>query len=494
MGHFVSGDKEVRMACPGSNCGPGYASPQEAFKKGAREKLLYIPCIIPGKDRPDYLSTVDVDPESPTFAQIISRMYLPFIADEVHHTGWNACSSCYDDPSANRNLLIMPGLLSSRIYAVDVGSEPRKPKIHQVIEPKEVYDVGSSIPHTTHCLANGDIMISCMGDGPEQNGKGSFILIDGKEFKVKGTYSKTEKDVAPFGYDYWYQPYHNVMISTEWGHPRCFTKGLDVADVAAGNYGTHINVFDWKSGELTQKIDLGMEGVMPLEIRFLHDPRAAEGLVGSALYANVYRFFKTAKGDWAAHKVIDIPSKKVEGWVLPEMPAVLTDILISMDDKYLYLSCWVHGDLRQYDITDIKNPKLTGQIFLGGCITKEFGVKVTEDKELTEQPQARYIQGKRIYGGPQMIQLSLDGKRLYVTTSLFSPWDKQFYPDMCKNGSMLLQIDVDHENGGMKLNEEFLVDYANEPDGPCLAHEIRYPGGDCTSDIYLTHTEKLARI
>ena len=49
-----------------------------------------------------------------------------------------------------------------------------------------------------------------------------------------------------------------------------------------------------------------------------------------------------------------------------------------------------------------------------------------------EQPQARYIQGKRIYGGPQMLQLSLDGKRLYVTTSLFSAWDKQFYPDMAK--------------------------------------------------------------
>jgi hypothetical protein len=26
-----------------------------------------------------------------------------------------------------------------------------------------------------------------------------------------------------------------------------------------------------------------------------------------------------------------------------------------------------------------------------------------------------------------MLQLSLDGKRLYVTTSLFSPWDLQFY-------------------------------------------------------------------
>lgn len=31
-----------------------------------------------------------------------------------------------------------------------------------------------------------------------------------------------------------------------------------------------------------------------------------------------------------------------------------------------------------------------------------------------------------------MIQLSLDGKRLYMTTSLFSGWDKQFYPDLLK--------------------------------------------------------------
>lgn len=26
------------------------------------------------------------------------------------------------------------------------------------------------------------------------------------------------------------------------------------------------------------------------------------------------------KGDWAAEKVIKVPSKKVEGWALPEMP------------------------------------------------------------------------------------------------------------------------------------------------------------------------------
>ena len=59
-----------------------------------------------------------------------------------------------------------------------------------------------------------------------------------------------------------------------------------------------------------------------------------------------------------------------------------------------------------------------------------------------------------------------------------------------RNGSMLLQIDVDHDNGGLTLNENLVVDFGAEPDGPALAHEIRYPGGDCTSDIYLADMEK----
>ena len=42
------------------------------------------------------------------------------------------------------------------------------------------------------------------------------------------------------------------MISTEWGHPRSFAPGFNPKDVAEGNYGTHINVFDWKKGKLLQ--------------------------------------------------------------------------------------------------------------------------------------------------------------------------------------------------------------------------------------------------
>lgn len=109
---------------------------------------------------------------------------------------------------------------------------------------------------------------------------------------------------------------------------------------------------------------------------------------------------------------------------------MITDILISLDDKFLYFSNYLHGDVRQYDITDPEHPKLVGQVFLGGSVVKDGPVTVIKGEELKEQPVRPVIKGRALFGGPQMLQLSLDGKRLYVTSSLFSPWDKMFYPDM----------------------------------------------------------------
>jgi selenium-binding protein 1 len=64
-------------------------------------------------------------------------------------------------------------------------------------------------------------------------------------------------------------------------------------------------------------------------------------------------------------------------------------------------------------------------------------------------PLHTQVKGHTLRGGPQMLQLSLDGKRLFVSNSLFSPWDRQFYPDLVGSGSHLLQVDVDTVNGGM---------------------------------------------
>ena len=107
-------------------CGPGYASPAEAMK-GPREKLLYTVALYIGTGilKPDYLATIDADPESPTYSQVISRLEMPGIGDELHHMGWNACSSCHDDASMERKYLLVPGVRSSNIHIVDCGADPR---------------------------------------------------------------------------------------------------------------------------------------------------------------------------------------------------------------------------------------------------------------------------------------------------------------------------------------------------------------------------------
>ena len=86
----------------------------------------------------------------------------------------------------------------------------------------------------------------------KREAKGSFILIDSKTFVIKGNHENSEilfpliysfilntghwnqETTTQFGYDFWYQPRHNVMISSEWGAPSAFEGGFSVNDVAAG--------------------------------------------------------------------------------------------------------------------------------------------------------------------------------------------------------------------------------------------------------------------
>ena len=75
----------------------------------------------------------------------------------------------------------------------------------------------------------------------------------------------------------------------------------------------------------------------------------------------------------------------------------MSDIILSLDDRFLYFSNWLHGDVRQYDVSDPKNPRLVGQIFLGGSVQSDGPVKVVEDKELEvriayERSKAHWLQ------------------------------------------------------------------------------------------------------
>lgn len=444
--------------------GPGYATPEEAMK-AEPEKVLYTVALYEGTDvqEPDYLATVDVDPDSPTYSQVVHRAPMPNLGDELHHFGWNACSSCHGEEHKERRFLVVPGQLSSRIHILDVGDE-RAPKLHKVIEPEEIIEkTNLTAPHTVHCLADGHVMISMLGDA-NGDAPGGFLLLD-EDFDVAGRW-ENGMDGMNFNYDFWYQPRHNVMVSSEWAAPNTYRPGFDLEDVSAGKYGKQLHFWDWGKRTITQTIDLGEEGMVPLEVRFHHDPESTHGFVGAALSSNMFHWSKQ-NGSWDVEKVIDVESVDVEGFPIP-LPGLITDLVVSMDDKYLYFSNWLHGDLRQYDISDPSNPQLTGQVWVGGLLGK-----------------SQELNGRKLDGGPQMLQLSLDGKRLYVTNSLYSTWDNQFYPKIAEEGSYLLQIDCNTENGGMKINENLYVDFGKEPAGPARAHEMRYPGGDVTSDIWI---------
>ncbi|XP_043721850.1 selenium-binding protein 2-like [Telopea speciosissima] len=482
--HATVSDKVNGLENSCCSKGPGYASPLEAMS-GPKESILYVACVYSGTgiEKPDYLATVDVDPSSPTYSKVIHRLPMPYLHDELHHSGWNACSSCHGDPSANRRFLVLPSLVSGRIYAVDTKN-PRAPSLHKIVEPEEIVaKTGLGYPHTSHCLASGDMMVSCLGD-KDGNAKGNGFLLLDSEFNVKGRWEKPGHSPL-FGYDFWYQPRHGTMISSSWGAPAAFTTGFNLQHVSDGLYGRHLHVYSWPGGELKQTMDLGNTGLLPLETRFLHDPSKDTGFVGCALSSNVVRFFKTADGSWDHEVVISVQPLKVKNWILPEMPGLITDFLISLDDRFLYFGNWLHGDIRQYNIEDPKKPVLTGQVWVGGVIKKGSPVVAVTEDGTEQQFDIPEIQGHPLRGGPQMIQLSLDGTRLYVTGSLFSKWDRQFHQDLVEKGSHMLQIDVNTEKGGLTINKDFFVDFGAEPEGPSLAHEMRYPGGDCTSDIWI---------
>lgn len=70
---------------------------------------------------------------------------------------------------------------------VDTG-DAKGPKLHKTVEPDEIYQkTGLAFPHTSHCLASGDLLISCLGDKDGKAEGNGFLLLD-ENFNVKGRY------------------------------------------------------------------------------------------------------------------------------------------------------------------------------------------------------------------------------------------------------------------------------------------------------------------
>jgi selenium-binding protein 1 len=183
------------------------------------------------------------------------------------------------------------------------------------------------------------------------------------------------------------------------------------------------------------------------------------------LSASIWTWFRS-NGSWDVRKVIEIPAEPADADQLPPalkpfgaVPPLVTDIDLTLDDRSLYVSCWGTGELRRYDVSDPFAPQLTDSVRLGGIVG-----------------HAPHPASGALNGGPQMVEVSRDGSRVYLTNSLYASWDAQFYPEGIDGWAVKLDADP---AGGLSVDPGFFVPFEGE-----RPHQVRLEGGDASSDSY----------
>ena len=390
-----------------------YRSPAAAID-APPERLAYVAAFDPAGEQRDAMTVIDCDESSSSYGEVVGWTELPTGGNELHHFGWNACSSalCHEGHAHNgvleRRYLVVPGLRSSRTYVLDTRPDPRQPQVVRTIEPEELADkAGYSRPHTVHC-GPGGIFMSNLG-AADGEGPGGVALIDHDTFEVTGAW-ESDRGEQYFAYDVWWHLNEDVAITSEWATPSMIEDGLNPEDLLGRRFGHHLDFWSLSEGRLVQRVDLGDEHQMVLEVRPAHDPTQSWGFVGVVisvedLSASVWLWHR--EGDqWTVKKVITIPAEPAETDQLPPalqpfgaVPPLVSDIDLSVDDRWLYVSCWGTGELKQYDVSDPHSPRETGSVRVGGIVGR------APHPAAPELPLA---------GAPQMVEVSRDGRRVVL--------------------------------------------------------------------------------
>jgi selenium-binding protein 1 len=375
-------------------------------------------------------------------------------------------------PFTERRYLIVPGMRSSRLYIVDTKPDPTQSRLVKVIEPEEmIRKTGYSRPHTVHCGPEGVYVSTLGGRGRDgTDGPAGIFLLDCDDFEILGPWEIDRGDQR-LSYDFWWNIPHDYVVSSEWALPPQFENGLVAEDLLANRYGHRLHFWDLRNHRHLQTVDLGANHQMALEVRPAHDPARDYGFLGvvvdtTNLEGSIWTWYRD-NGQFKARKTAVVPPQPADPDRLPAplkpfsaVPPLISDIDLSMDDRYLYVSCWGTGELRQYDVTDPMQPRLAGSVSVGGIVNH------------TAHPS-----GKAIGGGPQMVEISRDGKRVYFTNSLYSTWDDQFYPEGVPGAMLMARPKI---GGGIELDRDFCVDFERG----YRAHQVRLEGGDCSTDSF----------
>jgi selenium-binding protein 1 len=361
------------------------------------EKYLYVFCVDADAKNNDFVAVVDVDPDSARFGTILHTLDLGTTGNETHHFGYT------DD----RTKIWAGGLFSSRIWIVDVASDPARPRIEKVLE--NVPEIsGLTGPHSYYALP-GRMLISFLGSS--SGGLPAGLAEFTNEGKFIRRIENPEK--APYGYDVAIKPGLNRMVTSSFTPLRNYKKPLAQMDLR--DFGRELVVWDFKD---RQPIQVGKAGLAPLEVRWSLKPENNYGFTNCALDNSIWLFKGNGNGSYDFKKVVDTGA----------MPA---DLRQSPDDKYLYVSCFGDNTIQQWDVSDPEHPKLASTV--APCVQ------------------------------PNMMHVTGDGKRMYVSNSLLSTLDH--------SGRFCVRL-VHIGPDGMKVDPFFNIDLNALPSGPARGHDL----------------------
>ncbi|MEE8244478.1 MAG: selenium-binding protein SBP56-related protein [Pseudomonadales bacterium] len=376
-------------------------------------------------DGQDKLVTVDVNPDSKAYAQVVHSLSVGG-RNEAHHSGLT------DD----RRYLWASTLDTSKIFIFDVHTDPAAPRLHKQIDDFVAKSGGVVGPHTSYALP-GRMLVTGLSNNRDHGGRTGMV-----EYTNAGDYitthwmptddnlngaDKSGSFAGGYGYDVRVLPRRNVMITSSFTGWNNYMRNLGqlMGDAEAmKRFGNTVVIWDLHTRQPIKILDV--PGA-PLEIRCAWGSNSNYCFTTTALTSQIWLIYEDDEGEWQAKAVADIgDASKVP---LP------VDISITADDNHLWVNTWNDGKVRLFDTS---NPHAPTQVF---------------ERQLGEQIN--------------MVSQSWDGERVYFTSSLLANWDKlESAADQDVQYFKLFNWD------GSTLTPEFTIDFIAENLGS--PHQMRF--------------------
>lgn len=390
----------VCLSLLGMLLGPAGSASADDDARGSRpsrqERFLYVATISQSAQDPDFIAVVGADARHHDFGRIVNRIDMPNVGDELHHFGY----------SFDQRRLIVPGLFSNRIHVLRIHGNGRHMKLDAVDEGL-VASSGYIVPHSVIATSPGKALVTMIGAASADTRPGGIVEIDDASGEFRAHFGpgpvRGPNDTGPgYMYDFDALTEAGRGISTTFGPP-----GSCGAGIAPECLGDEVAVWDLERQEVIQVANLGANSGA-LEVRFIDAPGVRRAFINTpGTHAVWLADDDDGDGVFRFQQVLG-PS---DGLQIP------VDMLLSYDHRFMYLSNWFGNTVQQFDISDPFHPVLTATVAV---------------------PH------------PNMLRLSRDNRRLYVSNSLLTPWDNDTSFGPPRNDAYGIWLfRVDGEAGGL---------------------------------------------